>query len=78
MCAAGHVSLVRLFLQYGFMLGIFGLVLCATGKAGLRLIAVPLCAMFLMVPLPHLVLHDLSEQLQLLSSGIGVALQALA
>jgi exosortase D (VPLPA-CTERM-specific) len=74
MCAAGHVSLVRLFLQYGFMLGIFGLVLCATGKAGLRLIAVPLCAMFLMVPLPHLVLHDLSEQLQLLSSGIGVAL----
>ena len=74
LCIAGHVSFVRLFLQYGFMIGIFGLTLCATGRNGLRLLAPPLCAMFLMVPIPHLLLHDLSEQLQLLSSSLGVAL----
>jgi exosortase D (VPLPA-CTERM-specific) len=74
LCAIGHVSFVRLFLQYGFMIGVFGLTLAATGRSGLRLLAAPLCAMFLMVPIPHLLLHDLSEQLQLLSSSLGVAL----
>ena len=74
MCIAGHVSLVRLFLQYGFMVGVLGVALCATGRPGFRLLAAPLCAMFLMVPLPHMLLHDISDALQLLSSSIGVSL----
>jgi exosortase D (VPLPA-CTERM-specific) len=74
LCVTGRLSLVRLLLQYGFIVGIFGLALAATGLAGMRLLSWPLAMLVLMVPLPHFVLHSASEQLQLVSSGLGVAI----
>lgn len=74
LCIVGRLSLARILLQYGFVIAIAGVVLAAFGKAALRLIAVPICMLFLMVPLPHFLLAGLSEQLQLLSSRIGVSL----
>ena len=74
LCVAGRLSLVRLLLQYGFIIGIFGLTLAATGRAGMGLLFWPLAMLVLMVPLPHFVLHSTSEQLQLVSSGLGVSI----
>ena len=73
-CVTGRLSLVRLLLQYGLIIGIFGLTLAATGRAGIKLLFWPLAMLMLMVPLPHFVLHTSSEQLQLISSALGVAI----
>ena len=74
MCIAGRLSLVRLLLQYGFVMGLFGVSLCAIGWRGVRLIAIPLAFLLLMIPLPHFVFYEITQQLQLLSSQLGVAL----
>lgn len=74
MGAVGHLSAIRAFSQYGFVLGVFGLSLAAVGLRGTRILAVPLAMLLFMIPLPQFVLRELSHSLQLLSSEIGVAL----
>ena len=74
LAAIGQFSAIRLFAQYGFLLAVFGLSVCCIGWRGTRVIAVPLGILFFMIPLPQFLLRELSEELQLLSSQIGVAL----
>lgn len=70
----GEFSAIRLFGQYGFVLALFGLSVCVLGWRGTRIIAVPLAILFFMIPLPQFLLRELSQQLQLVSSQLGVAL----
>jgi exosortase D (VPLPA-CTERM-specific) len=74
LCVAGRLSLVRLLLQYGFVIGVWGVVVCAIGWSGFRAIGLPLAMLVLMIPLPHFILNDVSEQLQLISSQLGVSI----
>jgi len=68
----GEFSTIRLFGQYGFLVAAFGLSICAIGMAGTRVIAMPLALLVFMIPLPQFVLRELSQQLQLVSSELGV------
>lgn len=70
----GQVSAVRLIGQYGFVVAVFGLAVCAIGWRGTRVIAGPLAMLLFMVPLPQFLLREMSQSLQLLSSQLGVAL----
>ncbi|MES2099780.1 MAG: VPLPA-CTERM-specific exosortase XrtD [Pseudomonadota bacterium] len=72
--AIGEFSAIRLFSQYGFIVALVGLSVCLIGWRGTRIIAVPLAILLFMIPLPQFLLRELSEQLQLVSSEIGVAL----
>lgn len=72
--ALGDLSAVRLFSQYGFIVALFGLSVCVIGWRGTRIIAVPLAILVFMIPLPQFLLRELSQQLQLVSSELGVAL----
>ena len=68
----GALSAIRMTSQYGFILALFGLSVTWLGWAGTRIIAAPLAILLLMIPLPQFLLRELSEQLQLLSSQLGV------
>ncbi|MDL2337723.1 MAG: VPLPA-CTERM-specific exosortase XrtD [Pseudomonadota bacterium] len=70
----GEFSAIRLFGQYGFIVALFGLSVTFIGWRGTRLIAMPLAILFFMIPLPQFLLRELSQQLQLLSSQMGVGL----
>ena len=70
----GQFSAIRLFSQYGFVVGVFGLSLAAIGLRGTRLIAVPLAMLMFMIPLPQFLLREVSHGLQLVSSQLGVGL----
>jgi exosortase D (VPLPA-CTERM-specific) len=70
----GDLSAIRLFSQYGFIVALFGLSVCLIGWRGTRIIAVPLATLLFMIPLPQFLLREISQQLQLVSSEIGVAL----
>lgn len=70
----GQLSWSPLIVNYGLLLALWGLALAYLGGAGFRIVAVPLAMLALMVPLPEFVLLHISQELQLLSSRIGVAL----
>jgi exosortase D (VPLPA-CTERM-specific) len=70
----GQLSAIRLFSQYGFVIGVFGLSLAAIGVRGTRIIAVPLAMLMFMIPLPQFLLREVSHSLQLVSSQLGVGL----
>jgi exosortase D (VPLPA-CTERM-specific) len=65
-------SAIRMIGQYGFVAALFGLSVIAIGWSGTRIIAVPLGILLFMVPLPQFLLRELSQQLQLVSSELGV------
>ena len=69
---AGELSALYTIIQYAFVLSIFGVALSVTGVKGFKLILVPLIILFFMVPLPNFLFNNLSSQLQLISSQIGV------
>ena len=69
----GELSTVYLVIQYGFLVALFGVALALVGWSGMRLIWAPLLYLVFMVPLPDFFYVNLSAQLQLLSSQIGVA-----
>ncbi len=68
----GNLSTINLVVQYSFLMVIVGLVLAFTGWEGFRLVRVPLLFLLFMIPLPPFLLTELSAQLQLISSQIGV------
>ncbi len=68
----GALSAIRMTSQYGFVLALFGLAVTWLGWSGTRVIAIPLGILVFMIPLPQFLLRELSEQLQLLSSQLGV------
>lgn len=68
----GSLSTFYHVMQYAFLTVLFGLVLAYTGVRGFKILAVPLLILVFMIPLPGFIFSDLSNQLQLASSAIGV------
>ena len=68
----GQLATLYIVVQYAYLASLYGLVLAFLGVAACRLIAVPLLLLLFMIPLPAFFLNNLSNQLQLLSSAIGV------
>jgi exosortase D (VPLPA-CTERM-specific) len=74
----GRLSTLDTVAQYGFLVSLFGLALAGCGWRGLRMLAAPLVVLCFMVPLPNYLLREVSAQLQLLSSQLGVGMIRLA
>lgn len=70
----GVLGAVYTLQQYAFVLGLVGLILSVTGTGAWRAFAVPFLLLALMVPPPNVILNNLSAELQLISSALGVAL----
>ncbi len=70
---AGELSSLFVIIQYAFIVVIFGFALSVLGKKVFKVIFVPLAMLLFMIPLPAFLLNNLSSQLQLISSEIGVA-----
>jgi len=70
---AGELSSLYTIIQYGFVVAVFGVALSLMGREGFKIILVPLIMLFFMIPLPNFIFNNLSSQLQLISSEIGVA-----
>ncbi len=60
--------------QYALVLGLAGLALSWTGWAAVPHLAMPFLTLLLMVPQPDFILNNMSAQLQLWSSNLGVLL----
>jgi exosortase D (VPLPA-CTERM-specific) len=71
---AGELSWSPLVVNYGLLAALYGLALAYLGWRGARLIIGPLAILAFMVPLPEFLLVAMSQELQLLSSQLGVAL----
>lgn len=69
----GELSSIYQIIQYGFLLGLFGLILSAVGWSGFRIVWPPFVYLLFMVPLPIFLYQSLSSELQLISSELGVA-----
>lgn len=69
----GQLSTLHSITQYGFVVALIGAAYALMGYGAFRIVFVPLLLLFLMVPLPHFIYNNLSSQLQLISSEIGVA-----
>lgn len=68
----GELSALYVIVQYGFITVVFGIVVGLIGARGFMVIAIPLCYLLFMIPLPNFLLFNLSQHLQLISSTIGV------
>lgn len=68
----GQLASVFTLQQYAFVLAIYGLVAAFVGWRVLRVLWAPALILLLMVPLPDFLLNNLSAELQLVSSQIGV------
>lgn len=69
----GELSAIYTVIQYAFLLSIAGVALAFFGTRGMRLLWVVLAYLMFMIPLPNFLYFNLSSQMQLLSSQIGVA-----
>lgn len=69
----GEMSTLYLLIQYAMIVVVFGMTLAFAGWARFRLIWAPLALLFFMVPLPQFLQQEISSQLQLISSELGVA-----
>lgn len=73
----GSLSTITTIIQYAFLIVIIGAVLSVTGREGIKPIFIPLLFLAFMIPLPSFFLNNLSSQLQLISSSIGVEVTRL-
>ncbi|HMY37778.1 MAG TPA: VPLPA-CTERM-specific exosortase XrtD [Marinagarivorans sp.] len=71
-CFAGAMSTLFPVMQYSLLISLGGLTLAITGWRAFRFFIVPLLILLLSVPLPNFIYKNLSFELQLLSSSIGV------
>lgn len=69
---AGELSSLFTLIQYGFLATVVGIVLSFTGKEAFKVIWIPIFFLVFMIPLPNFLLNNLSLQLQLISSALGV------
>src|SRR5262249_48910039 len=74
----GRVSAPPPPCQNPFLLCLAGVVLAVVGRRALRILAAPLAMLVFMLPLPELLLRELSGTLQLWSSQLGAWLIRLA
>lgn len=73
----GNFAAIYSLVQYGVAIMLIGLLAVAIGVRNARRIWIASVLLLLMVPLPNFLLNNLSVDLQLLSSQIGVALLRL-
>ncbi len=69
----GELSLMYFIIQYSFLIVLYGVLLSFMGWRAFKIILIPLLILVFMIPLPNLIHNNLSSQLQLISSEIGVA-----
>src|ERR1700727_2731269 len=69
---AGQLATLYTLVQYAYLITLYGLTLSFLGWAAFRIIAIPLLILWFMIPLPSFLLFNLSAELQLLSSQLGV------
>ena len=69
----GELGTVYTIIQYAFLLSIWGFALALMGWQAFKKILVPLLILLFMIPLPTFIYNNLSAELQLISSKIGVA-----
>lgn len=72
LCLVGELATVYTLIQYAFVVFLLGAAWASMGTRAFRIVAVPLCLLFFMVPFPNFIYNSLSSKLQLLSSEIGV------
>lgn len=73
----GELSSLGTLIQYGFIVCATGVLISVLGTNGLRTVWSALAYLIFMIPLPTLLQNNLSHDLQLLSSAIGVAIVRL-
>jgi len=71
---AGELSAIYTVIQYAFLITLFGVMLSLMGRKAFKVILVPMLILIFMIPLPTFLFNNLSSQLQLISSQIGVAI----
>ena len=69
----GELASLYIITQYAFLIVLYGLCLALVGWKGMHLLWFALAYLFFMVPLPNFLYNNLSSQLQLISSQLGVA-----
>jgi exosortase D (VPLPA-CTERM-specific) len=70
--AVGELSSLYSIIQYSFLLVVYGFFLACMGWHAFKLILMPLLILLFMIPLPNFLYNNLSSQLQLISSSLGV------
>lgn len=73
MYVAGELGSLYTVIQYGFLVALGGLVLALVGRRAFMVLLPAYVLLFFMIPLPSFLYNQLSEQLQLISSELGVA-----
>jgi len=68
----GTLSTATTLVQYALVVVIIGVAIAVMGWRAARVILAPLLFLLFMVPLPGFILNNLSAQLQLISSALGV------
>ncbi len=68
----GELTTLYVALHLSLWVVIVGVFLSAIGPRGLKVIGFPVCFLLTMIPLPQLLHQNLSAELQLLSSALGV------
>jgi exosortase D (VPLPA-CTERM-specific) len=76
--AVAHVATATNLAQYAFVVSLAGVAFAAAGRHAFAVVAAPLAMLAFMLPLPELLLGELSRVLQLFSSQLGVWLIRLA
>lgn len=69
----GELATLYTVVQYAFLVVVYGLLLSWLGWRALRIVLVPLLMLLFMIPLPQFLYNNLSAELQLISSELGVA-----
>ena len=69
----GEISSIVTLIQYAFWLGVWWLVLLSAGVSGTKVIWAAVFYLVFMIPLPPFLYFNLSQELQLISSSLGVA-----
>ena len=69
----GELSAIYTIIQYAFFIGMFAIALLWVGVKGVKIIWAPIFYLVFMIPLPNFLYFNLSQELQLISSMIGVA-----
>jgi exosortase D (VPLPA-CTERM-specific) len=68
----GELGSIYTVIQYAFLITLAGLLVVYFGWRGFRILLAPFAILFFMVPLPDFLYNNLSAELQLISSQIGV------
>ncbi len=68
----GELSTLYTVIEYAFLIVLLSAVLSLFGWKAFKIVAIPLLLLFFTIPLPNFIYNNLSAELQLISSKIGV------